>query len=277
MPSAIDDQVRAIRMGLHAAPAFIVVEGQTDKALLKRLIHDSVVMVVAGGKEALYEVAGQLNSYSSVMAIADQDYDLILGRATPPNVAHWEFCDAEATCFLRGGLDFIVDSFCSSAKVDSFCKATGASLSDVLVARLSAVGALRLVSARERLNLPFASISLSGFIDKDTLEVDLDRWAVALLSRAQRDPTQWSQLRSEVHQVLATQAPEQLIRGHDLAVLLAGGVRSSLGSRKASVDELAKDIEIAIRGTLQTVALRTMAVGQRVCALEDHLGVPIFR
>ena len=277
MSTAIDDHVRAIRMGLRAAPAFIVVEGQTDKALLKRLIHESVVMVIAGGKDALYEVATKLSAYPTVMAVADQDYDVVLGRTIPPNVAHWELCDAEATCLLFGGLDFIVDSYCSSAKVDAFCSAAGANLADVLVSRLSAVGALRFVSARDGLNLSFSSVPMSGFINKDTLDIDLDRWALALLSKAGLAPKLWPRLRTDIGQVLATLAPEQLVRGHDLAVLLAGGARSLLGSRKASIDELAKDIEITLRGTLQAASLRTMAVGQRVSALEAQLGVSIFR
>jgi hypothetical protein len=274
--SDIEDLIRPIRMGLHGAPGFVLVEGPSDKALMKRVLDDSIVVVIAGGKGPLYAIAERMLEHPTVIGLADPDHDRLLGKPAPANVLHWDYCDAEASCFFHGGLEFVTDSYCSSNKVRTFCESEGRSLEQALLKRLEVVGALRFINSRDQLNLPFSEVPITGVTNKQNLEVDATKWMRAVVARTDHPQSMVADLIPAAEAIAASQPAEHLVRGHDLAAVMAVGARSRLGSRGASAKELTVGIEIALRGSLQTSTLRKTALGDEILKAEKSLGIKLL-
>lgn len=106
----------------------------------------------------------------------------------------------------------------------------------IIISAAAKLGALRYISAKSKLYLTFDGLRLRDFIDKATLDVDLQRYVEKVKDRSRSKGitvvASVDQLVAAVQETLVENSPRQLCNGHDVLDILG----YSLTKRFASYD-----------------------------------------
>jgi hypothetical protein len=220
----------------------VIIEGDTDQRLFEQLLSTQSFLISWGRERALAAAALLGDQAQGVVVIVDADFDRILGTApAQPFVFYTDTHDAEGMCIQSGALSKILREYGSAEKVQSAtqCDGLGAQAGAVraqLIARALPLGAARLWSAKTGQNLSFQKIS--GEPDEWISKGWVPNTQKLVNRLRAQNPTQKltnEDISQGIEAVCAATPQAQhadLCQGHDLAAILAFGLRGRLGSDK---------------------------------------------
>jgi hypothetical protein len=224
--------IRQIRSTFSGS--FLLIEGFTDKTFYERFT-DRVVcrLVPTSGKQRAIETLRILekDNFQGVLAIVDADFDHLEGLPSIPNLILTDTHDLETMLIQSPALDKVLAEFGSEGKISKF----GKDIRSALLQAGKPIAYLLWISQIHRLNLTFAGIKFSKFIDEQTLKID----DIKLIQEV-KNKSETHTLKAEIlQQHIANQKrtdhdPYQVCCGHHLVEILSLGLCKAIGSAKPS-------------------------------------------
>lgn len=243
-------EVRMVRAVFDGT--LLLVEGTSDYKLFRGFTDETVCRLLpshgrqrALGAVELLEESG----VPGVLCVVDADYWHMEDEASPsPNVIPTDTHDIEVLQLCSQALGRFMDEYGSAKKTESFlAEETGASLSEVLLARVLPLGQLRRLSFKQGLNLRFEGLKFLRFTHLTTLSLDTDSLISGVLSLTRDPEIDPDALRAALDELLQeTVDPKQCCCGHDAIEVLAAGLRRAVGSQPAKVAKPAF-VEVGLR------------------------------
>jgi Protein of unknown function (DUF4435) len=225
--------------------AFLFVEGDSDERLYKMFVDDlRCQIVITYGFANLIEACGILNSvrFKGFLGIADSDFSRAYGIVLPiPNVLLTDFHDSE--CFMLKGEAFnrVLAEFGSAEKLQEWCTKYGNDIKNHLLAESVKVGFLLWHSIRAKLDLIMRNLEIKEFVDRDSLQVDIERLINHTKNKSNRHDLNSADLETGMATLESSKPqPWQIVRGSDFIELLGYALRHSLGSCPAVDVSLAR-------------------------------------
>jgi len=160
----------------------LILEGVDDRTFFNRFIDfNRCAIELANGKEnalASVEILKKDSKFEfkGVLAVLDTDFDLILSKLIDDsNIIYTDTHDLETMLLKSEALDVLIQVSCSSEKMQDFNQ----DIRKYLLEKSCDLGCLRLISIKEKLYLDF-DINLENFINKDTLEVNMEKLIIKI-------------------------------------------------------------------------------------------------
>ncbi len=229
----IANQVRLER-AVHKG-SFLLLEGDNDCRLFKKFIDSLECSLVnchfkevVLGSLRILEAGG----FVGALGIVDKDYwDFIQPRDLPTNLVQTDENDIEIMILRTEALLNVLREFGSERKMRLMEAGACARVEHDILESAARVGALRLLSARESLNLKFRCMTYK-FESNSSMVLDLRKTVEHVLARSQRFTTD---LRDELIQKIERmlESPEDVAafcNGHDCVRILGRALRHKLGS-----------------------------------------------
>jgi hypothetical protein len=222
-----------VRMERAAKPGItaVLVEGGSDARLFKRFLSPAyVTLTLCLDREKLLRVLQLLEEagFVGVIAIADADFDRILGAAPASANICWTDANDCETMILPTVFRKILDEYGTEDRIAADEQANGNAL-DFLIAQASQIGAVRFVNKRDSLGLKFSGMS-HQFQSPTSILIDLNATIDHVLARSQT-PLQAPELREMVEEALAAHGSQiEMCQGHDAIRILGRGLRRNWGS-----------------------------------------------
>lgn len=215
-----------------------VVEGDNDIKVLRKFAYDPDAMFIpAWGKENATYATAILDSecVRGILTIVDADFWHLDGRQSPsPNLLLTDDHDLEMMIIRSSSFISVVKGLASESKVAKVLAEHGVSdIREILLGRALYVGYLRKCSEMNGLQLCFEGIRFDRFINRDTLELDLNKLVECVLALSRNPSVNKSQLINDVVGLVAgyRDDPYQICCGHDFIAILGIGLRKVLGSK----------------------------------------------
>jgi hypothetical protein len=255
---SVDRDANAIRQRRSTfSGTFLLVEGSSDRIFYERFSDKlaCVLISISGKPSSKLRVIEVLNilgksSFQGCLAIVDADFDHLQAPLDGnPNLIRTDTHDLETLLINSSALEKVVAEFGSEEKIAKF----GRELRTALIEAGMPIGYLLWISQLNNLNLTFDGIKFSKFIDNQTLQIN----ELNLIQEV-RNKSQAFALKSEdlqnflINQKSENHDPWQVCCGHDLVEILSLGLRSAIGSAKASDVEsnnLERNLRLAYEGT----------------------------
>lgn len=235
----VDREVAAIRLRRTSfSGSFLLVEGGTDKTFYERFIDKVACQVVTtsgkpSSKQRAIEILGILDkeNFQGILAIVDADFERLESLPNIPNLIFTDTHDLETMLVQSPALDKVLAEIGSEEKITKF----GKDIRSVLLQSGKPIGYLLWISQIQGLNLTFAGIKFSKFIDEQTLQID----EIQLIQEV-KNKSEAHTLKAEILQRhIANQErndhdPYQVCCGHHLVQILSFGLCKAIGSAKPS-------------------------------------------
>jgi len=254
--------------------AILLVEGQSDCAILDGHLDDSVAVTLPGhGKQNVCGAiaALQAQGVTTVAGVVDADFDWLADEVCP-GVITTEYYDFDVDLIrCPGVLTRVVGAHFDREAMRSLLEET---LEDTVASWLletaSTLGALRLVCRRDGLELSLQKFPIEEVFDVRDLRVDVVRLVELAVQRSDAVVVDPTQLRVLVEAELkAATDPGRLASGHDACAVLALVGRRRLGARGVGREV----IERALRSAVGCAEFSTLRVAQDLTRWADGLGV----
>jgi len=259
-PEVMANAARMLRSGNPGA-AICIVEGADDKKFFKKIFDTSrCQFVVANGwemAEALLDVLEQAGELG-VLAIIDADFRRLDNiQPESPNLFLTDYHDLEISLVDSDAFEKLVAETCD---MDSHPHPPPNELRAKLLKAAAPLGYLRWHSLRAGLNLTFAGISYSDFVDKDTLEIDEMAMARVVKNKSQRHDLRELDLVAASTTLMVPSHDLRLVcRGHDVTQIFSIGLRK-LFSRRTPSDVTADRLEMVLRAAYSIVHFAASAL-----------------
>jgi hypothetical protein len=210
----------------------IIVEGDTDARLYGKFISKETCEIeIAWNKENALQVNEILTSESieGIIIIADSDFDRLEGLVHKySNVFLTDYHDLELMLIFSPALDKVLWQYGSENKLRKIPRPR-----ELLINAAFPIGLLRWISSKlqRNLSLDFDGIRFRKFIDKTTLEININRLVQIVVSRSIINDSIANELKPKVKELLQKGLDKsQICVGHDLVEILLIGFRRKLGS-----------------------------------------------
>lgn len=194
----------------------LLVEGGDDIALLSSIFKlPRSNFLACGGKEPIMELFSMVPRRgldAGTVLVRDRDHDQVLSsRKDGILLLVSDLYDMEMHLLTGRPFCRVFEEFARPENLEKDQMAVQAKLIEVA----SKIGALRLVSTRNGLNLKFQDLNLS-FVDHKTLEVDEEKLVRVVLQRSSADMKCLPDLLAQLRDVLDKNNPIDLTSGKDL-------------------------------------------------------------
>ncbi len=238
--------------------SFLLVEGETDKKLFEGFIEPTKCYIsIAYGKEKAIEIVSILerSNFSGVLAIVDADFDILEAKySNLLNLIFTDTHDIEIMMIEAPSFEKFLREYGSEEKISNFTRKFGHDIRSLIVERTLPIGYLRWISLRENLSFDFQKLEFGKFVNKDTLEVDVQKLIGILQARlrasgevSKRHICTDKAIQEKIEQLAsASHHHSQVCCGHDVVSLLSIGLRKALGSHNANSMD-ADHIEASLR------------------------------
>ncbi len=223
----------------------ILVEGATDARFFERFVdHEQCYVLSAHDRERALALLRILNSesFSGILAVVDADFGRVNG--TIESDANLVFCDGhdlEMMLIRSQALERVISEHGSREKLQLFYadRNPPTVLAAFLARSCMPIGALVLTSLKNELALTFDGLPFSDFIDKSTLELDLNKLVRSVMNKSNRhDPQLFMELSKSVGTELSVHCDAwEMSRGHDCVEFLAFALRSAIGTKKSKTED----------------------------------------
>jgi hypothetical protein len=230
----IANYARMLR-SLHAG-TILIVEGDKDRRVYERFINNTCCkLIYAYGKANALDAIDILEKgkFRGRLAILDSDFFGIDGiKPSTLNIILTDTHDLETMLLSSDGLERILSEFGSAQKIGKLNKP----IRDILLERAVPIGLLRWISSpiKDNLCLNFKSLRYETFLDKTTLNLDIDKLINEVVANSmpctiKKDSIKLkiATLKKEGHD------PWQICSGHDLIEILSFGLKNTFGNNKA--------------------------------------------
>ena len=276
------DVANTVRMARSQFPgAFVLVEGAgSDLRFYNKVIdRQNARSAPAHSKENLYDAILTLEqeAFPGILGIADADRDRLLNKPAPsPNILLTDSADLESMLILSPALEKVLLELGSESKIQDLQLERSGTVRDMLFTTARPLGALRLISERENLNLKFQGLRYDRFVDKDLL-IDTKRLLETLRSRSSNAANHdWQNVAEQMNVIVNDpRVPSsELCNGHDLVAILGIGLTRIWGSRKAA-DLHVERLESLLRVAYERRDFANTGLYSEMVAWQDNN--PLFR
>jgi len=235
-PNDIANTVRMMRASHQGA--IVIVEGDTDLRVYRRFVDENHCQLVPGiGRPNTIGALGILEkaNLQGILAIIDADFWKLDG-ITPgsSNLIITDTHDLETMVLSSSALDRILLEFGSTTKISKLTKP----VRTLLLEAASLVGFLRWISSpsKDNLSLKFTGLNFNGFINKRTLEADIDKLIRQVKANTQGCTVNVGAMKVKIANLSATGCDLwQVCSGHDMTAILTIGLRSLFGNTRGKV------------------------------------------
>ena len=254
---------------------FFVVEGDSDvRALGRRVIQSSCLLICGYGKSAVLKAMAQMEQTDpdGCVALVDRDFDDWLGKSIPTNVFTTDLYDRESDLLLKSGVlkDYVGALTHDGNRCDLLKRAKESSVVAIVVAIGAAIGRVRWVSERDKLDLNLSKFPVHSIFSGTTVP-RLDEVVALALKRSNHPTVQMKDILGACS-TPATATDDRLCNGHDLVSALAVSsewwARRRLG-QKEIVDSLLVAVRCDVLEPLQWFNDLKAWAGQRGYVLWD--------
>lgn len=249
--STLANQVRLER-AVHTG-SFFLVEGNSDAKLFGKFIDgEKCSIVVCIGRERLLEAISILKrqAFTGALGFADKDF------ADDVGYPHYEGAvvftdknDIVISIICSAALTNIANEFGVKKRIGAVVEATGKAICDLVFEAASPIGALRLLSIKNRWSLKFSGMSYK-FANAHLPEIDINRTInhVAQRSNVVGLPT-INEIRQQVDEIIrSTYDLWRICQGHDCVRVLGRAFHKQLGnSNRFNSDDGATHLEGILR------------------------------
>ena len=281
---AIDAQTLATEVKLHRASflgCILLVEGSGDALLYGRFVSkDQCLILTAFSREnvegALVELSA--SNVAGVLGLVDRDYDEADGADVLENIIRTEENDLEMMIICSPALDAVLKEYGSTRKINKAETTAKKNVRDVLFECASVIGAVRVLSKRNKLNLKFAGMKWR-FKAAGNVQIDVDRQYRQILVRS-ITVEGWDLVRLKQEAkvvVINAEDAKHLCRGHDVVRVLARALRKMLGSdSQFDSEDRVLNLERILRLAYDWEDLRKTKIYSRITRWEEHSGFRVF-
>ena len=247
--ASIANEVLLMR-DVHDKPVLLL-EGDNDVKFYRRFADDSQMPIIpAWGKENVLDAVGILESDGSVqgfLGIVDADFGHVDGSLpASPNVVVTDDHDVEMMIIKTKAFGAVLSEMGSKRKVGRF--PTEHSIRYELMQKALIIGHLRHLSLTDDLNLRFEGLSFERFVDRDSLEIDVDEMIRRIFELTRIPKLVAEDIRDRLLELVedAEDDPYQICCGHDFVAIFGIALRKALGSQSKEAASPAK-LGIALR------------------------------
>ena len=229
----------------------LLLEGDNDVKFFRRFAEDSQMPIIpAWGKENVLDAVEILEADGSVqgfLGIVDADFGHVDGSLPASrNVVVTDDHDVEMMIIKTKAFSAILSELGSKDKVSKF--PTEHSIRYELMQKALIIGHLRYLSLTDDLNLRFEGLSFERFVDRDSLEIDIDEM-IRRIFELKRIPNLGAEdIRDRLLKLVedAEDDPYQICCGHDFVAIFGIALRKVLGNQSKEAASPAK-LGIALR------------------------------
>ncbi len=269
--SSVANSIRLARTQVQGP--FVIAEGPRDSRVYRRSLHEDAHFVVGFGRANVLGAIALLEAdgIGGVLGVVDADFAGMTGGPEDlPNVLHTDVHDLEVMLLTSPALEKILDVFGSLAKITSFEDARQMKVRQALFETATPLGLLRWLSTTEALGLDFDDLTLSRFINRSDLMIDVSAMVGTVLNHSMRHDLDADSIADQIREAM-NRNPDPAVAccGHDMVAVLSLGLTRALGSRsaaKVSHDTLEAALEIAYEADW----LRTTGLHVRLCGWESR-------
>jgi hypothetical protein len=220
--------------------AFLLVEGEDDKKLLRRFVNEpDCKIVVAHGKPNVLEALQilQRTGVQGICGVVDLDYSAILGSVVEgSDIVTTDTHDLETMLLASSACDDVLTEFgAGEDAIAAFRLRFGCGIREWLLRTAEPIGLLRLFSERDSLSLDFDGLALEDFVSEHTLALNLDHLIDIVITRS-RCVVLGEEMRRRVSDLKSGSPldPWQVCQGHDLVDLMSIALRRVLARNHPS-------------------------------------------
>lgn len=235
--------------------SFLLVEGETDRTFYMNLIDQSKCQIVStSNKSMVIQVLSILEEmhFLGVLAIVDADFDVLEDKLpASPNMCYTDTHDLETMLIQSPALEKVLGEFGSAEKIEQMTLKAGKDVRTLLLECGIALGYLRWVSLREKLELKFEDLQFDKFIRRDALTVDQANFILAVKNKSQE-----SIVRNKLHKVVTEVSlqvsiqklqngahdPWHVCCGHDLVCVLSRGLHGVISRGQNNTQHVSPEI-----------------------------------
>jgi hypothetical protein len=265
------------------AGTIFIVEGDGDEKLFRKFAQDPEAPIIpAWGKENVLDAAEILDREAAgdgFLAIVDADSWYLDGRfPSSPNVLFTDEHDLEMMIVRSNSFASVVRELGSQPKIFKFTRSSGSTVSDsltilrdILLRKAICLGCLRWWSISDHLELKFEGLSFERFIDRDSLDVDIEVLVGNTLALTKISRLRTTDIVPKLKEMIETSNddPYKVCCGHDFIAILGLGLRKALGnkSKEAAAPE---NIETAFRLSYDISSFMATRLYSRAKQWEQH-------
>ncbi|MXY82669.1 MAG: DUF4435 domain-containing protein [Gemmatimonadetes bacterium] len=229
----------------------LLLEGDNDVKFFRRFAEDSEMPIIpAWGKENVLDAVEILESDGSVqgfLGIVDADFGHVDDSLPASrNVVVTDDHDVEMMIIKTKAFSAVLRELGSKDKVSKF--PTEHRIRYELMQKALIIGHLRHLSLTDDFNLRFEGLSFEKFIDRDSLEIDIDEM-IRRIFELKRIPNLGAEdIRDRLLELVedAEDDPYQICCGHDFVAIFGIALRKVLGNQSKEAASPAK-LGIALR------------------------------
>lgn len=229
----------------------LLLEGDNDVKFFKDFVKSSEIPIIpAWGKENVLDAVEILESDGSVqgfLGIVDADFGHVDGSLpTSRNVVVTDDHDVEMMIIKTKAFSAVLRELGSKDKVSKF--PTEHRIRYELMQKALIIGHLRHLSLTDDFNLRFEGLSFERFVDRDSLEIDIDEM-IRRVFELKRVPNLGAEdIRDRLLELVedAEDDPYQICCGHDFVAIFGIALRKVLGNQSKEAASPAK-LGIALR------------------------------
>lgn len=211
--------------------AIILTEGDADSRLYPRLLDQSSCVVInAYEKQNVIDALQMLDAENlkGVLGIVDADFSSLTQEPLPSyNLISTDNHDLDTMLIASPSLEKVLLEHGSQTKLSQLEKP----IRQIIIDTALPFGCLRLASAKQALSLDFEGLKYGRFIDKKSLEIDVRKLIIAILSRSKNKEIDPSRLLKSITNIRKEgYDPWQLCCGDDMIHILSIGLRAKFGT-----------------------------------------------
>lgn len=215
-----------------------VVEGDNDIKTLQKFAFDPDSMFIpAWGKENAVEATSVLDreDVRGILTVIDADFWHIDGcQSSSPNLLMTDEHDLEMMIIRSNSFISVIRDRASKRKLAKILIKHGVNdVREILLGRALYVGYLRKYSEMKNLHLCFKGLRFDRFIDRATLEIDINALVDRVLALSHNPAVNKPDLIGAIEGLITecSHDPFQICCGHDFIAILGIGLRKVLGNK----------------------------------------------
>ena len=229
----------------------LLLEGDNDVKFFRRFAEDSQMPIIpAWSKENVLDAVEILESDGSVqgfLGIVDADFGHVDGSLPASrNVVVTDDHDVEMMIIKTKAFSAVLHELGSKEKVSKF--PTEHRIRYQLMQNALIIGHLRHLSLTEDFNLRFEGLSFELFVDRNSLEIDIDEMIRRVFALRRIPNLGAEDIRDRLSELVedAEDDPYQICCGHDFVAIFGIALRKVLGTQSKEAASPAK-LGIALR------------------------------
>lgn len=252
----------------------LIVEGSSDKKFYANFIDDQQchIEVAPDRPDAKANALALLSKlekagFLGILAIVDADFSFLESK-TPgsPNLFLTDYHDLELLLIISPALKKVLTEFGSEAKVNTFIINRKKEIVNALLESGSQIGRLRWLNYLEDLSLTFDESTITSYLNKDTLEVDVTKMVTVIKNKSQKHHLNEQELLAKMQTIqFETDYFSQVCCGHDVTNILSIGLRKVLGSNNASevdADRIESSLRLAYEASFFALTVLYKSIKQ---------------